>query len=118
MINIIMSQNMKSAFVLKIASTLFAHFLILTATAKTQLEVYGKGMAQCEDGLGTLSVARENLLQTKADWDAFVEKNPLFVVGAADSSCKACCDSEPLLRDLELMVKEKSVLSFPEKHKK
>lgn len=39
-------------------------------------------------------------------------------MGAADSSCVKCCDSEPLLRDLLAFVKDKAVFSYPEKNKK
>ncbi len=40
------------------------------------------------------------------------------MVGAADSSCASCCQSEPILRDLEKVVKDKAFFSYPEKHKK
>ena len=66
--------------------------------------LYGKGAAKCDDELPTLSVASENLISTKAEWDAFTKAHPLFVVGAADSSCAACCDSEPLLNDLRKTI--------------
>ena len=36
-------------------------------------------------------------------------------MGVADSSCKTCCDSEPLLNDILKKVKDKTVLSYPEK---
>ena len=46
------------------------------------------------------------------------DKNPLFVVGGADSTCPGCCDSEIILRDLLEYTKDKARLSYPEKHKK
>lgn len=50
--------------------------------------------------LATLSVANENKIESKAEWDTFVKENPLFIVGGADSTCDKCCESEPLLYDL------------------
>ena len=47
--------------------------------------LWGKGRVECEDDLPTLSVAAENLINTKVEWDKFVKENPLFVVGATDS---------------------------------
>ena len=75
-------------------------------------------MTKCEDDLATLSVATENNIRSKEDWDEFVAKNDFFIVGAADSSCTKCCDSEPLLRDLLSFIKDKAVFSYPEKNKK
>ena len=54
--------------------------------------LWGKGRVECEEDLPTLSVATENLINTKAEWDQFVKDNPFFIVGAADSKCKLCCD--------------------------
>ena len=59
--------------------------------------LYGKGNFACDEELPTLSVAAENIIHTKTEWDKFVENNNFFVVAAADSNCAACCDSEPLL---------------------
>ena len=59
--------------------------------------LYGKGYAPCDENLPTLKVAEENIIRSKAEYDAFAAKHPLFVVGAADSQCAACCDSEPIL---------------------
>ena len=54
--------------------------------------LWGKGRVECDDDLPTLSIATENLINTKVEWDQFVKENPLFVVGASDSNCKHCCD--------------------------
>ena len=81
---------MKRAFVLKL-TLLFAQYFASAESADSKNKepiVYGNGQAQCEDELPTLSVASENILSTKAEWDAFVEKYPFYVVGAADSTCK------------------------------
>ena len=45
----------------------------------------GNGYPTCREGLDTLSVASENMIRSKADWDRWVNENPLFVVGGADS---------------------------------
>ena len=80
--------------------------------------LFGKGFAACDDELPTLSVASENLINSLAEWDDFQAKNPFFVVGAADSTCDKCCDSEGLLQDLQHAVKDKKLLSYPEKNSK
>lgn len=93
---------------------------VLAATETNDFEpvLYGKGAAKCDDELPTLSVAADNLINTKAEWEAFTKTHPLFVVGAADSACATCCDSEPLLNDLRKAIESKTMLSFPEKNKK
>lgn len=110
----------KSAtFVLKTALLVLAQLsLVVYAIDDNQrdqqnLIVYGKGNARCEDDLPTLTVSTDNLVQTKEEWDDFVSKNDFFIVGAADSSCVKCCDSEPLLRDLVNYIKDKAVFSYP-----
>ena len=65
-----------------------------------------------------MSVARENLISSKAEWDAFTKKHPFFVLGVGDSACKRCCTSEPVLNDLLGKVKDKSLMSYPHKDKK
>jgi len=104
-------------FVLKVPLILALFSLRATATDSTAF-VIGKGNTKCEDELPTLSVAAENTVRSRADWDSYVEKYPLFVAAAADSKCSGCCDSEPLLRDLEVFVKDKAVFSYAEKNKK
>ena len=59
--------------------------------------LFGKGFAPCDDELPTLSVASENTIKSMAEWDDFQAKNPFYVVGAADSTCEKCCDSEVIL---------------------
>jgi len=66
-------------------------------TKDAQPVLYGKGNFECDEELPTLSVAADNIIHTKAEWDEFVLNNNFFVVAAADSKCVACCDSEPLL---------------------
>ena len=85
---------------------------------ETEPVLYGKGFAPCDDELPTLSVASENIIQTKEEWDAFQAKNPFFVVGAADSTCEKCCDSEPLLLELQKVTKDKAIFSYPDVLKK
>ena len=103
--------------VLKSALTLLS---LLAATNLAQVErvdgLTDTGIS-CQ-GLETLSSVSENLIKTKAQWDAFIEANPFVVVGAADSDCPGCCESEPILRDLRELTKGKNKLSYPEKHKK
>ena len=48
---------------------------------------YGRDGSGCEEDLPTLSVAADKILNTMAEWNEFIEKYPLHVVGAADSSC-------------------------------
>jgi len=66
----------------------------------------------------TLSAASDNIIRSKAAWDAFIEANPFVVIGGADSGCSTCCDSEPMLRDLAELIEGKAKFSYPEKHKK
>ena len=73
---------------------------------------------RCDDDLPVMTVAVENLISTKAEWDAFVKKHPLFVLGVGDSACKMCCESEPVLNDLLSKTKGKNLLSYPVKDKK
>ena len=75
------------------------------------------GQRKCR-GLATLSMANDNLIGSKAEWDTFVKGNPLFVVGGADSTCERCCESEPLLHDLQQELQGKAKFSYPQKHKK
>ena len=76
---------MKSAIVLNLA--------LLLATSSVadimehELNEFGKSTSACEDGLPTLSIASENILNTMSEWNAFIKKYPLHVVGGADSSC-------------------------------
>ena len=80
--------------------------------------LWGKGYSKCEDGLPTLSIAKENIINTKAEWDAVVKKNPFFIVSASDSKCELCCRAEPILRDLTPSLLGRHMLSYPEKNKK
>ena len=80
--------------------------------------LFGNGYNECVEDLPVLKVAEENIIRSKADYDAFAAKYPLFVIGAADSNCVQCCNSEPLLQKLQDAIKDKAVFSYPEKHKK
>ena len=80
--------------------------------------LYGNGVKSCEEGLTTLSVASDIILRSKQEWDDFLDKNPFFVLGLADSTCAKCCDSEPILNQLQNFVKDKAVMSYPEVNKK
>jgi hypothetical protein len=77
-----------------------------------------EGRGRCDDDLPVMTVAKENLISSKAEWDAFVKKNPLFVLGVGDSTCKMCCESEPVLNDLLGKIKDKSLMAYPVKDKK
>ena len=69
----------------------------------------------CQDEFPSLSVATENLINTKAEWDSWLRKHEFLVLGVSDSTCASCCESEPLLNDIYHKVKDKSVLSYPMK---
>ena len=43
---------------------------------------------KCDPDLPTLSVANDNLISSKAEWEAFTKKHTFFVLGVGDSSCK------------------------------
>ncbi|CDW89510.1 UNKNOWN [Stylonychia lemnae] len=53
----------------------------------------------CKEELPTLSV--KDVLLTSANWDSFKKKNELFILGVSDSECPLCCQSEPLLKELQ-----------------
>jgi hypothetical protein len=68
------------AIVSKTVFLILAQFAIATLakdseTAKEKPVLYGNGQAPCEDDLATLSVASENIIRSKAQWDDFVENN-------------------------------------------
>ena len=102
----------KNVVVLKSALILLGH-----ASEDLTFTMRPVDIVPCE-GMLTLSAASDNIIRTKAAWDSFIEANPLVVIGAAASDCEGCCDSEPILRDLGLLMEGKAKLSYPEKHKK
>ena len=65
--------------------------------SKTGRWLFGKGNPPCDKSLPTLSVANNNIINTKKEWDDFVDLNPLFVLSTADSTCDECCTAEPFL---------------------
>ena len=77
--------------------------------------LYGKGDAPCLEEWPTLSVANENLINTKDEWDAFVKKNPFFVLSAADSKCALCCKAESILLDLQILLEGKENFAYSHK---
>lgn len=101
-----------------LAQNLLPASLSLAKGQEQDAVLYGKGFAACDDELPTLSVASDNLINTLAEWDKFVASNQFFVVGAADSTCSQCCDSEVLLQELSRSLKDKLLLSYPEKNTK
>lgn len=109
----------KNVVVLKSALILLGHAAEnLTVTVRPVDNDFGsEEIVPCE-GMPTLSAASDNIIRTKAAWDSFIEANPLVIIGAAASDCEGCCDSEPILRDLGLLMEGKAKLSYPEKHKK
>ena len=80
--------------------------------------LFGNGVQKCEEGLPTLSIASDTILRSKQEWDDFLDKNPFFVLGLTDSTCNKCCDTEPILNELQFLVKDKAVISYPEVNKK
>ena len=68
-----------------------------SAYSKSGRILYGRGHPECDKSLPTLSVAKENLIETKAEWDIFLKENPLIVVSISDSKCIKCCRAEPIL---------------------
>ena len=63
--------------------------------------LWGNGNNNCDENLPQLSVGKENMINTKADWDAFAKANTFFVLGATGSTCEDCCTTEPILNDLQ-----------------
>ena len=68
------------AIVSKAVFLLIAQFAIAVLTKDSETTevkpvLYGNGQATCEDDLPTLSVASENIIRTKAQWDDFVANN-------------------------------------------
>jgi hypothetical protein len=102
--------GIKSVVVLNFTLLFLAQILVTGVHAKPSDDPEAKEVSadpelkykedRCDKDLPTLSVGIENLIKTKPEWDQFVRENPLFVVGGADSTCEACCDSEVILRDL------------------
>ena len=82
------------------------------SVSKSGHVLWGEGWAECDDKLPSLGIASENLINTRAEWEDFVEKNPLFVLGATDSKCKQCCRSETILRELQAMLTRR-VFTYP-----
>jgi hypothetical protein len=62
------------------------------------------GLAQdsCDPAYPTLSVASDKILLAR-EWKKFTKKTPFFILGVSDSTCKECCESEPMLRTLQEM---------------
>lgn len=65
-----------------------------------------------------MSVGKDNLINTKVEWDLFAKANAFFVLAATGSTCENCCTSEPILKDLQELIKDKNVISYPEKIKR
>ena len=84
----------------------------------TLVTALASGTNLCDPNLPTLSVAKENLIETTPQWDQFVKENPFFLLGMADSSCEGteCCQTEPILDQFSKHFAGKSVLSFPTKN--
>ena len=79
--------------------------------SKTDRWLIGKGKAPCDKEIPQLSIAKESIINTKKEWDAFVPYNPLFVLATADSTCAECCTSEPFLRDLNEIIEDKKIFA-------
>ena len=69
----------------------------------------------CDDNLPQLSVASENMIKNKAEWNAFVKANSFFILGAVESKCTKCCKTEPILNNLKDMLTSK-MFTYPEKN--
>ena len=55
------------------------------------------------------------MVKSKAEWDSWLKNHEFLILGVSDSSCASCCESEPLLNDVQSKVKDKTVLSYPMK---
>ena len=55
----------------------------------------------CSPNLRTLSVGSENLINTIEEWNVFIQVNPFFLLGMADSNNPIeSCITEPILDSL------------------
>jgi len=55
----------------------------------------------CNPDLPTLSVGNENLINTIEEWNVFIQVNPFFLLGMADSNVPTdACMTEPILDGL------------------
>ena len=74
------------------------------------------GQELCDPNLPTLSVGKENLIETIGQWNVFIQVNPFFLLGMGDSGCAPeCCETEPILDGLSKHFAGKSSLSYPTK---
>ena len=80
--------------------------------------LFGNGRMVCEERLPALSVAKDTVLSSKTEFNEFIEKNPMIVMGLTDSTCAKCCETEPILEQILEKVKDKAILSYPEVNKK
>ena len=104
---------MIKVYLLAIFALLRAGFADDDDIPKHQLTI--NGVIACQDDLPTLSVAQENLVTSKQEWDLWLKNHEFLILGVSDSTCASCCESEPLLHDIHGKVKDKSVLSYPMK---
>ena len=58
----------------------------------------------CRKDLPTLSIGDYNLTQN--NFMKFKKQNKLFVLGIADSQCRSCCQSEPMLQVVSKLFKD------------
>jgi hypothetical protein len=52
------------------------------------------------------------------DWLKFTKKNSFFVIGVTDSTCEACCENEWVLRELENMSQNGTLVYEQKRGKK
>ena len=72
---------------------------LITLVTLTITLVVGQSIPTCSSDLPTLSVGKENLIETIEQWDTFVQDHPLFLLGMSDSGCAPqCCESESILQ--------------------
>ena len=76
---------------LDIKACLFVAMMVGMLQARFQENITEDQKPKCDPDLPTMTVASENLISSKQEWDAFLKKHPFFVLGVGDSTCKACC---------------------------
>ena len=62
--------------------------------------LFGNGKKECDERLPKLTVARNTILSTKMQYNDFIEKNPMIILGLVDSTCEKCCETEPILEQI------------------
>ena len=75
---------------------IFIACLVLTVAGKKKDQAPQASTELCQASMPTLSIGDYNLTQN--NFMKFKKQNKLFVLGIADSQCRSCCQSEPMLK--------------------